>query len=362
MKLLRVLIAAMLIVCLTSAAPVFAKSKTSSKNLKGLKSKTLSMTTVKVKWKKIQGVKKYVIYKVYWKDGKEKHKKLRSVSGKKKSAVLKIGKNKEAKLYIKGVKKKKHGKKVVYGGCITVFSGLPTPEWSGGEAECLCNPNLICLSFVVAAKGLEPSGYEIYRKEVGAQEYKWIGTAKAYGNPGGNDSSVKPGKYYYYKVRCCLKSGKKIYRGKMSKPRLLGAVNNIGEYKLDTKTDEDAITVKLTSDPLNGETVIDPSDLREAGCPAKEENVCLIADSYSLDGKSWISVQSARDPITLHPKENLWIRLQKKQDAKKYDEYIRSSKPLGSISIDCTYRDLNNATLYLNAYSENVSCYIPDVM
>ena len=71
MKLLRVLIAAMLIVCLTSAAPVFAKSKTSSKNLKGLKSKTLSMTTVKVSWKKVPGVKKYVIYKRYWKGEKE---------------------------------------------------------------------------------------------------------------------------------------------------------------------------------------------------------------------------------------------------------------------------------------------------
>ena len=362
MKLLRVFIAIVLIFCLMSAMPVFATSKTTHKSIGKLKSKTLSMTTVKVSWKKHK-VDKYVIYKVtLGKDGKENHKKLKTVSGKKKSATIKLGKNKEAKLYLKGVKKKR-GKTVIYEGRTTVFSGLPTPKWSGGEAECLCNPNVICLSFVVAANGLEPSGYEIYRKEVGAQEYKWVKTAKAYGNPGWNDTSVKPGEYYWYKVRCCLKSGKKIYRGRMSKPRLLGAVNNVGEYKIDTKTDENTMTVKLTSDPLNGETVIDPAqDLREAGCPSKEENVCLTADSYSLDGETWIAVEAARDLITLHPKENLWIRLKKKQDEEKYDEYIRSDRPLGRISINCMYRDLKNAILYLNVYSGKVKCIVPDVM
>ena len=52
MKTFKIIIAAVLIICLTSAVPVFAKSKTTHKSIGKLKSKTLSMTTVKVSWKK----------------------------------------------------------------------------------------------------------------------------------------------------------------------------------------------------------------------------------------------------------------------------------------------------------------------
>ena len=360
MKTLRVFIAAALIVCLTSAAPVFAKSKTTHKSIGKLKNKTLSMTTVKVSWKKHK-VDKYVIYKVtQGKDGKEKRKKLKTVSGKKTSVKLKLGKNKEVELYVKGVKKKKHGKRIIYEGTITVYSGLRTPEWSVKYAAADCSPKKIILSFWVwKTGGLKPTGYEIFRKEVGGKRFervKVIDELYLY-SPYWKDTAVEAGKYYYYKVRCYRKSGKKIQRGKMSRAVILGAVNRVGKYQISSETDEDTITLKLTSHALNGVLCIKPKRLKNIGCKAEEKDMCYSLDSYSLDGDHWINVGDSDDKIVVGAGDALWIRLGKRLDADRYAEY--GDDGVGFIEIRCEYRSARFCRLNFFMLEEHTAkCYV----
>ena len=118
--------AAILLIFCLMAAPAYAKAKT-EKNISGeLQTKTLSKKTVKLKWEKHK-VDKYTIYKVvYDKNGNSKEKKLKTVSGKKTSVVIKAGKNAYLSLHIKGVKKSSN---TVYNGFTTCWTGLATPEF-----------------------------------------------------------------------------------------------------------------------------------------------------------------------------------------------------------------------------------------
>ena len=361
MKTLRVFIATALIVCLASAAPVFAKSKTTHKNLEGLKCKTLSMTTVKVRWKKVPGVKKYVIYKRYWKGEKEKCKKLKTVSGKKKSAVLKLGKNKEIEILVKGVKKKKHGKKIVYEDTAYACSGLSRPEWYAEEiGGYYHSPTEIGFSFE-PWDGLKPTGYEVYRKEVGAQKYtliKKVNLKKAHlkYSFGWTDTSVKAGQRYYYKVRSYRKSGKKVYKSKMSTPGCLGATYYNGRFKVQKEADGEIMILKLTSDPLNEETGggIEYGE----GFPAKTENVCYMADACSYDGKVWRTMDAMHDGgFRVKAGESVWIRLKRVEDAKQYRDFIEHEQPVGGIYISCDYDGYDDAFMWINAYEDSAICY-----
>ncbi len=356
MKTLRVFIAAALIVCLTSAAPVFAKSKTTYKNLKGLKSKTLSMTTVKISWKK-QRVDKYVIYKRYWKGEKEKLKKLKTVSGKKKSAVLKLGKNKQIEVLVKGVKKKKHGKKVVYEDTTYACSGLSKPEWYDYEfGDYYHSPTEINISFEpwdapydawYGECGLKPTGYEVYRKEVGAKKYtlvKRVNLKKAHIKNAfwWKDTSVKPGQYYYYKVRSYRKSGKKVYRSKMSQPCCMGATYYEGQFKVLSEMDGSTMTLQLISDPLNGDLCADLDE--ERGFATERQDMCYVAESYSLDGIKWYPIGNRTHSVWVEPGKGFWIRLEKKQDSEQYQRY-REMRWVNSFTLNCEYSGYFDAVL-----------------
>ena len=356
MKTLRVFIATALIVCLTSAAPVFAKSKTTYYDLQGLTNKTLSMTTVKVSWKKHK-VDKYVIYKVYWKGEKEKHKKLKTVSGKKKSAVLKLRRNKEIEILVKGIKKKKHGKKVVYEGRTDACSGLSRPEWyvndfSGDDYH---SPTEINLSFAPwdapyneksEGGGLKPTGYEVYRKEVGAKKYtlvKKVNLKKANLKYAfrWKDTSVKAGQYYYYKVRSYRKFGKKVYRSKMSRPARLGATYYEGQFQVLAETDDKTMTLQLISDPWNGILCADLN--AERGFVTEQQDMCYMVESYSLDKKEWIPVDKWEYSVWVKPGQSLWIRFEKKQDSEKYRELKRLW--MNYFTLNCIYSGTDDAVL-----------------
>jgi len=351
------LIATALIVCLTSAAPVFAKSKTTYYDLQGLTNKTLSMTTVKVSWKKHR-VDKYVIYKVYWKGEKEKHKKLKTVSGKKKSAVLKLRRNKEIEILVKGIKKKKHGKKVVYEGRTDACSGLSRPEWyvndfSGDDYH---SPTEINLTFAPwdapyneksEGGGLKPTGYEVYRKEVGAKKYtlvKKVNLKKANLKYAfrWKDTSVKAGQYYYYKVRSYRKFGKKVYRSKMSQPCCMGATYYEGQFKVLSEMDGSTMTLQLISDPLNGDLCADLDE--ERGFATERQDMCYVAESYSLDGIKWYPIGNRTHSVWVEPGKGFWIRLEEKQDSEQYQRY-REMKWVNSFTLNCEYSGYFDAVL-----------------
>lgn len=357
MKSLRILIIAALIICLTAVAPAFAKSKTTYKGIGKLKSKTLSMTKVRVSWKK-HSIDKYVIYKYYFdKNGKYKKKKIKTVSGKKNSTVLKLGKNKEEDLYVKGVKKKKHGKQVVYFGQIRVFTGLPRLDWLDLDWPYYRSPseiNLLLMSDETG--GLTPTGYEIYRKKDGTKKYKRIKRIKAKRLDSWKDTSVEAGEYYYYKVRSYLKRGKKTYWGKMSETRYMGAINYEGRFKVQMESGEDTMVLKVTSDLLNGKisAIIDAGE----GFPAKEENVCYTVEKYSDDGENWKPVTKDGHLFRVKPGESFWIQLEKKTDAEQYNDYLRDGHSVGGIYMDCVYIGYDEAYMVINAYSDQATCFI----
>lgn len=348
-------ISVLLIVCLAAAVPVFAKAKTYKYISDEVATKTLSKKTVMIKWKKHK-VDKYIIYKtVYKKDGSSKEKKLKTVSGKKTSAVIKAGKNEYLSLHIKGINKKK---KIEYHGYTICWTGLATPEWDDYEfAEGKCSPSYIKLE-ILGGGGMKPAGYQIYRKAKGAKSYKKIKTLKTgkY-HVYWKDKSVKAGKAYYYKVRAFRKSGKKTWTSKMGESILRYAVHFNGKYQVSSEKDGDQMTVRLTADPHNGPTVFIRSELYYSLMPTEEEGVCYRISEYSLDGTVWEKTNDQYERIDTAAGESFWLRLTK--DTYE-EEYYEDLSP-GMLTMSVSYRgvpcfldinpDGNTAGTYLDSES-----------
>ena len=306
------ILAAALLVFVTSVVFVSAANKTTYKNINAeIRTKTLSSTTVKLSWKKHKA-DKYIIYKtVYNKNGSSKEKKIKTVSGKKTSAVIKAGKNEYMYLTIKGIRKNKNSKTIYYGDAIC-WTGMATPSWDDYLfAEGDCSPSSITIDFY-SDGGLNPTGYQIYRKEAGTSKYKKIKTLKTNNKHiVWTDKNVKSGKGYYYKVRAYRKTGKKTVYSKKSKGFLRYAINFNGQYAVSTKTDDDSLTIKLTSSVNNGDTVFTMAELYYNYIQKGSAGDGYIARYYSTDGSNWIAITDQQKDIKLDPGKSLWIRTKK---------------------------------------------------
>jgi len=364
---------AMLAIFLIGAVSVSAAAKKNYVNISSeIKTKTLSATKVKVTWKKHKA-DKFIIYKSKFdKKGYLRHTKLKTVSGKKTSAVIKAGKNEYLYLWVKGIRKKTN---TVYTGDAVCWSGIATPAWDDyAYAESGCSPTYIELD-VLGGGGLKPDGYKVYRKVKGAKSYKFIKKIKRKSYQLlWKDKTVKTGKAYYYKVSSYRKIGKKVLHSKKSEPILRYAVNYNGKYKVSTSQEsaeqvsseqnEKQMTITLTSDPKNGESLFTMYDLyygalftenpikgnMAAEDQGEEESLLRYKiKEYSLDGETWKEVKETSDKIKLKAGKTIFFRLSGEQvepEQFDYDFY-----ELGTIKLSYSYRGVPS---FLNIPAANV--------
>lgn len=355
----------MLAFFLIGAVSVSAAAKKNYVNITSeIKTKTLSATKVKVTWEKHKA-EKFIIYKSKFdKKGYLRHTKLKTVSGKKTSAVIKAGKNEYLHLWVKGIRKKTN---TVYTGDAICWSGIATPDWDDyAYAESGCSPTYIELD-ALGGGGLKPDGYKVYRKVKGAKSYKFIKKIKRKSYQLlWKDKTVKTGKAYYYKISSYRKIGKKVLHSKKSESILRYAVNYNGKYKVSTEQDENQMTITLTSDSKNGESVFTMYDLYYGMLfledPSAEESLLRYKiKEYSLDGETWKEVKETSDKIKLKAGKTIYFRLSGEQvepEQFDYDFY-----ELGTIELSYGYRgvpsflDIPAANVDISSYQDSESIH-----
>ena len=143
-----------------------------------IKATATSMTSVKITWKAQKGVTQYKIYRATEnKNGNVgKYKVVATISGNKKSYTDKKLKTEKTYSYmVRGYKNKK---------CV-IKTGVPESAYTGLTcsfdeyqfAEAPRSTKSITLK-LYSSGGVLPTGYEIYRKEMGIVGYKKIATVK----------------------------------------------------------------------------------------------------------------------------------------------------------------------------------------
>ncbi len=272
-------------------------------------------TKVEISWKK-KSVAGYEIYRASSnKNGKTgKYKKIATVSGSKTKYIDKKVKYKKYYSYKVKAYKKKNGKNVTkYQGYADVYTGMAKPDWEDClYADAETTPSSIQL--IGYTDGLQPSGFEIYRK-TGSSKYKKIKTVKSKkGYFAYVDKTVEKGKKYTYKYRSYRKLNKKKIYSKYSDPVKLTAVNRDAVYTMENFTEErltKVITVKLTSGEGNGNTYFRclPDEISYTYHQTPDGDgiyVTLQPVRYSYDNVTWNTFPANG----IHLAENQFIYLQ----------------------------------------------------
>ena len=278
-----------------------------------------AMKSIKVKWKK-KKVSYYVIYRTEFKVKSiyqinpvpiSRYKKVKKVSGKKSSWTdKKVKPNHYYDYVIKGYKKCGGKAKLVYnsyrpGATYYQCPGLQQPDLiNGGYGENYSNSKDRLYLYVQRTDGVRPAGVVIYRSEKEQSGYKKIKARKVekgkfeYGSFYA-DTTVSPGKTYYYKARTyVVKKGRKLY-SPYSESLMLPALNFTGKYSVKAMTAAGKVkefVVRMVSDRYNGELTLkrDPVDekpvymTRAGKKDYGNQEVALAA--YSKDNKTWMAI------------------------------------------------------------------------
>ncbi len=283
-----------------------AKSTTAKRLTVSLKS---NMTSISVKWKRKKNIKRYVIYRVdvtkdvldYENDYSyhmSQYKKIGKVSGKTGSFTDRQVKKDHFYAYVVKAYKKVRGKyKLAYTSYNKDYydyacRGLGIPELlNGGDGENYSNSTGCIYLYHQSYSGVNPESVILYRRAKGESEYKKIKfkTVEKIRNLAGviKDTTVSPGKIYYYKIKT-----KKTYKGKtyyshISKSIRIPVVNVKGKFAVSAipvSDITDEMVVKFTSDIHNGTLTLSQSE----GSEGTEKDIRALG--YSYDNVTWESM------------------------------------------------------------------------
>ena len=317
-KISIILIAAAVMISMTLVFPANT-SFAASKKVKHINITTSpTMKTIKLKWKHKKGVRQYVIYRKlvesnpYITDYKmseyEKIGKVKVRAGKKKYTYKdkKVEKNQYYAYVLKAYKKKKGRKYLAYtsyqeGVMEYDCCGLQEPELlNGGYGENYMNGKNRTYLYVQRVSGVEPSSAVLYRKAKGQSKYKKIKVKKVEAGSFGcgmfyRDSSVKPGKIYYYKAKTVKKKKGKKYYSKASNTVRIPAVNFLAYYDVESVTAPGEVgffIIKISSAKYNGKLTLahEAQASYSTEGNAAEDGKMLLLSQYSKGGKTWKTI------------------------------------------------------------------------
>ena len=258
--------------------------------------------SIQLKWSKKKGAVEYRIFRSSASKSKylseKKNVKLThiaTVSGKTSYTDKKLKKDRYYLYLVCAYKNVKGKKKQCQQYFFNEYTGKGQVEWM---EEAYSNPEYspesIQLDFGVL-RGIRPTGYEVYRKEVGGEyqkiaKTKYTGSCQYY-----TDKTVEAGANYYYKLRPYFKSKGKTTYGKYSKAIPYCAAYQFGKYTVDMYRGDDPskeIILKLVSDKGNAKTVFKKDNSFHCFFKAAGSRCELVAKETSIDGKTWEKVTS----------------------------------------------------------------------
>lgn len=324
-KIICLFVAVVMAATLTIGATIdtgMAASKTVKRLQVSLKS---NMTSISVKWKRKQNIKRYVIYRAdVTKDVLDQendytykmsqYKRIGKVSGKKRSYADKKAKRDHYYAYVVKAYKKVRGKyKLAYTSYNKDYydyscRGLGVPDLlNGGDGENYSNSLKCIYLYHQSYSGVDPTSVILYRKAKGDSKYKKVRftTVEKIRNLAGTikDTTVTPGKIYYYKIKTKKKYKGKTYYSQRSKAIRIPAVNVKGRFAVSAipvSEDPNEIIVKFTSDKYNGTLTLSQSKWAEG----TEKDVRALG--YSYDNVIWKPMTDSK--AVLEAGKTIYIR------------------------------------------------------
>lgn len=308
-KIISILIMCLLVVELTfSTIPVKAET-----GYFELTATAASVSEVRLTWNSQKNISQYKIYRAVEdpEQGTGKYKLIAKISGKRKSYTDKKLKQEQSYSYI--VKSYKN-KKLVSESYASAYTGLVCTFDDYQHAEAARSPKFISLK-LHSEGGIKPTGYIIYRKEMGIKGYKKIATVKknAY-NLVYKDKTVTAGKKYRYKVKTYLTVGKKKYYSALTDFEQMSAINQTGKYtvRIDSSIacKDNQTVYKITSKKYNGTVKLNTyGEIRiEQNNGTSMEPAFDIISYKRTDGK-WKKCKEYQQ-ISLKANETIWIKVQ----------------------------------------------------
>ena len=264
-----------------------------------LKVKSASATSVKLSWKNIKKVKKWVVKRApaSKSDNEKAYKKVATVKkGRHSCLVKKLKKNRRYAFIVEGYAKV-NGLIRTYREDIDFYTGLEKPWWSDYDQEWPFSTSSITLKGVMGT-GLPHSGVEIWRKASGSSKYKKIKVLKTKKhNFTYKDKNVKKGVTYRYKFRVYRKVKKKKTYSGFTEPLIRAARNFTGDYKIElTDKNKDSFVIKVTASkynctlkiPVSTRLIMLPPGAKYNGNYHEEyELPAAKLKEWSKDGTSW---------------------------------------------------------------------------
>lgn len=161
--------------------------------------------------------------------------------------------------------------------------------------------------------GMEPTGYDVYRKEVGKKQYKKI-KVKKLGKHKLADENAQRGKIYKYKVKSYLIVGKKKYYSKMSDVVTLDNTNYVGKFKVKLLYEKNKETSTLifrlkSNNKYNANTRFFQGEgvyLHQLTESDTEGRYHVKLVQYSLDNKTWKNMP--KKGVVLKAKETIYLK------------------------------------------------------
>lgn len=324
-KIICLLIASIMVLTISFGAITDTVSASSKKVEHLSVSLKPNMESISVKWKKRKNIKKYVIYRIdVTKDvmDQEKdysfkmsqYKKIGEVSGKKRYYKDKRAKENHYYAYVVKAYKRGSGKyKLAYTSynrdCYDYCCrGLGVPELlNEGSGEDYTNSVNCIYLYHHSYSGVDPTSVILYRKEKGESKYKTVNfkTVERSSNLAVvlKDTTVKPGKIYYYKIKTKKKYKGKNYYSKASNAIRIPAVNVIGKFNasgISVPDNPNEVIIKFTSDKYNGTLSVSQAKWPEDS----EEGIHALG--YSYDNVIWESMTGRR--AVIKPGKTVYIK------------------------------------------------------
>lgn len=215
---------------------------------------TKSQTELHLSWngKKTTGYKVYrAIVKKNGKMGK--YRLIATVSGSASAYKdAKLKKNREYHYMVNGYR---NGKKV-YSGTASGFTGVTCAFAENQNIDTAYSTKSITL-YAVSEEGIRPAGYEIYRREKGANKFNRLARiSKKSRSLKYVDKEVRAGACYEYKIRAFYKRGSKKYYSNFTDVRTMSAVRKVGKYDVniieDTRCAPNEMILQITAKTHNG--------------------------------------------------------------------------------------------------------------
>lgn len=302
-----------------------------------------NMNNITIKWKKIKGISTYKIYRIdldkYFNGDFEKdfpkvkdYVMVKKVNGKTNKYVdKKVKKSTEYTYFIEGIGKSKKVTSYKSGSYPGSFcAGLAVPSLHDYYEKQTVTK--IYLGAFTNGKGVEPTGFQVYKKASFKKDFRLLKPEKLDKNTF-CDKLVTPGRSYIYKIRSYKKVGKKTVYSPFSKELTFTTVNQNCKLSAITFTEEgkdvDTFTMKLSSyDGYNGVAKINKT-CEYFYTNNKENSFCSgEVISYSLDNKTWLDMPAEGVDLDCNKAIYLKIKLTPKEGELLYFGGVTSETSL----------------------------------